>query len=550
MGNSWNQILQVLEHCLDPGIFTIWVSRLGAELSGETLKIKATNSFVAGWVQSKLGGVITEAAASVLGFVPKLEFEVGRAAAPASGASVPAPLPLPLQAASVDTGSYAQRYFNVNGPAPALNVSVPSAGVAGAGDEVGARESFFSNSAGKSRSLYPSEFTGPASGPVTALASGPATGIAAQDRPSEQLIQQLSLPVNYQGLDRSAERSRACQWRYSFEDFVVGPCNELAYAASRNVCSSTQLMDMLYLSSTPGLGKTHLLQAAGKSLSLAANRRDLRAEYLTAEEFCSQLFASIKNRATDSFKARFRDLDLLLLEDVHFLQGKEKMQDELLATLKSINEKGGRVVLSSSFGPNDLRDMDDQLISRFSSGLIAKIERPDHETRLRIIREKSRLHQVVLPENVTELLASRIHNDVRQIEGCLQNLILKAKVLNTQVTLGMALETLQNYSSLEPSLNFEDIVVRICRGFNLTIDQLNSRSRKREYVVARNAAYYLARKHTDLSLQQIGERFNRKHSSVLKGITSLEQEISRESLTGRQLQRTIGLVERSGSIQL
>lgn len=550
MENSWNQILQVLEHCLDPGIFTIWVSRLGAELSGETLKIKATNSFVAGWVQNRLGGVITEAAASVLGFVPKLEFEVGRASAPVNTQVAPAPLPLPLQFITSSTESYAQSSSNFSSAfsAPAASAS----GVLQARDELASHESFFSRrtpGAGGVSSTANS-YASPDSLHIDSPLPQFAADAGVQSRPSEQLVQQLSLPVSYQGLDRSAERSRSCQWRYSFDDFVVGPCNELAYAASRNVCSSTQLMDMLFLSSTPGLGKTHLLQAAGYGLSLAANRRDLRTEYLTAEEFCSQLFASIKNRATDSFKTRFRDLDLLLLEDVHFLQGKEKMQDELLATLKSINEKGGRVVLSSSFGPNDLHDMDDQLISRFSSGLIAKIERPDHETRLRIIREKSRLHQVVLPDNVTELLASRIHNDVRQIEGCLQNLVLKAKVLNTQVTLGMALETLQNYSSLEPSLNFEDIVMQICRGFNLTIDQLNSRSRKREYVVARNAAYYLARKHTDLSLQQIGERFNRKHSSVLKGITSLEQEISRESLMGRQLQRTIGLIERSGSIQL
>ncbi len=547
MENSWNQILQVLEHCLDPGIFTIWVSRLGAELSGETLKIRATNSFVAGWVQNRLGGVITEAASSVLGFVPKLEFEVGRASAPASRPAAPAPLPLPLQFSGSAAESYTQAPSVFSGA-----FSAPVNGVSATRDELASHESFFSHGA----SAYGSHGSNVPHGPNVPYVTGDSRSLSlqadtgAQDRPSEQLVQQLSLPVSYQGLDRSAERSRACNWRYSFDDFVVGPCNELAYAASRNVCSSTQLMDVLYLSSTPGLGKTHLLQAAGRGLSLAANRRDLRTEYLTAEEFCSQLFASIKNRATDSFKTRFRDLDLLLLEDVHFLQGKEKMQDELLATLKSINEKGGRVVLSSSFGPSDLHDMDDQLISRFSSGLIAKIERPDHETRLKIIREKSRLHQVVLPDNVTELLASRIHNDVRQIEGCLQNLVLKAKVLNTQVTLGMALETLQNYSSLEPSLNFEDIVMQICSGFNLTIDQLNSRSRKREYVVARNAAYYLARKHTDLSLQQIGERFNRKHSSVLKGITSLEQEISRESLMGRQLQRTIGLIERSGSIQL
>jgi chromosomal replication initiator protein len=326
-------------------------------------------------------------------------------------------------------------------------------------------------------------------------------------------------------------------WRFSFDDFVVGPCNELAFTAARGVSDGMLASEQLFICSSPGLGKTHLLHSIGRCLASRANKRMLRVAYLTAEEFTSRMIMAIKARETDKFKARFRnEVDVLLLEDIHFLQGKPKTQDELLSTLKALQERGCKVVFSSSFLPRELKDVDSHLSSRLCAGFLANIERPDFAMRCRILRQKAASVQVSIPDQVSELLAERITTDVRQLESCLNSLLFKAKLLNRHIDLEMAGEVLRNYAPPEQvCLGLEQIVDFVCETFELKPMQLSSKSRKRQVVMARNTAFYLARKHTDLSLQQIGSQFNRRHSTVLKGITNVEREISRQSPVGRQL---------------
>jgi chromosomal replication initiator protein len=330
-------------------------------------------------------------------------------------------------------------------------------------------------------------------------------------------------------------------WRFSFDDFVVGPCNELAFAASQGLCRKTLLSDQLILCSSPGLGKTHLLQAIGRSLTAIANTRAVRVRYLTAEEFATRMVLALKMREMDRFKAEFRDhVDILLLEDIHFLQGKEKIQDELLATLKALREHGSKIVLTSSFLPRELSGVDRQLASRFCAGLLAVIEHPDLDTRMRIVSHKARTrYQVDVPEDVSALLAQRIQADIRTLESCLQSLVLKAKLLNRQITTELALETLRNYEAKEAGPDLAAIIRAVCQNFRLSQDELSSKSRKQNIVIARNTAFYLARKHTGLSLEDIGQEFNRRHSTVIKGITKLEREIAQQTPLGRQITHTI-----------
>lgn len=364
-------------------------------------------------------------------------------------------------------------------------------------------------------------------------------------RPLEQV--QLGLPLEL--FDKRPENGAAeCHWRYSFEDFVVGPSNELAYAASRTICNEAMHMDILFLSSAPGLGKTHLTHAVGKGLYGACNKQRPHVECLTAEEFASRFYLSLKGQDTERFKARYRTADLLLLEDVHFLQGKEKMQAELLATIKALKDRGSKIVFSSSFAPRDLKFIDEQLQSRFSSGLLTYIERPDEDTRRRILRTKASFHHILLPGEVEDVLARHIHADVRQIESCLHNLILKARLLNSGITLQMAWEVIGHYAAHSPLLDLDSIITHVCKGFGLTREQLFSSSRKQEYVSARNTAFFLARKHTDLSLEAIGRQFNRRHSTVLKGITNLEREMSRKSPQGLQIGSILSMIERNGNV--
>ncbi|GAB1411183.1 hypothetical protein MASR1M90_23370 [Desulfovibrionales bacterium] len=329
-------------------------------------------------------------------------------------------------------------------------------------------------------------------------------------------------------------------WRHQFEDFIVGPSNRLAYVASQSFCHDAHTADQLFLCSAPGLGKTHLAQAIGSEIARQTNRSHVRVCYLSGEEFASQLVMAIQARTVEQFKARFRsNVDLLLLEDVHFFQGKGKMQDELLHTLKSLQNQGRRVVMTSSFLPKELADMDANLLSRFSQGFLAVIDKPDYETRLQIIENKSRAAQTVVPSKVAELLADRLRGDVRQLESCLKNIILRAKLMGAQISMDLAWEILQNYELDNPTLNLDQIISFICQAYGIAFDDLRSKSRKKDRVIARNTAFYLARKHTDLSLADIGRRFNRKHSTVIKGIASVEQEVARQSPLGSQIAHTI-----------
>ncbi len=330
-------------------------------------------------------------------------------------------------------------------------------------------------------------------------------------------------------------------WRHSFEEFVVGEENQLAFAACKTVCRKQEFdFGSLFLCSSPGLGKTHLIHSIGNFLS--SRKNGIRLLYLSSEQFANHLVWSIKTKDMDTFKKFYREkVDLLLLEDVHFFQGKEKMQEELLSLLKEMESQGKVVILSSSFLPKELKDMDSRLASHLSAGLLAPIEKPTFDLRIKIIENKARKYQTHIPSKISKFIASYIKHDIRQLESCIKNMALKASLLNRTIDMELAREVLQNFISSTPTPTLEQIIEMVCTAFEVSPQMLSSRSRKRHLVLARNSAFYLARKFTDLSLKEIGRRFNRRHSTVIKGITNMEREIYRDTPQGRQL---IQLMER------
>lgn len=356
-------------------------------------------------------------------------------------------------------------------------------------------------------------------------------------RPSQTTVAtQLGLALDDTPV-QFVERTR--QWRFAFEDFVVGPCNELAFAAAQSICGDSLVADNVFLTSAPGLGKTHLMHAVGTRMCGTANRA-ARVAYLTAEEFATQMVMALKARDMERFKARYREsVDVLLLEDIHFLQGKEKIQDEVLSTIKCLQNAGRKVVFTSSFLPKELQDVDSQLTSRFCSGFLVRIEKPEIETKRRILTLKARKLNAYMPEDVADLLAQSIDSDIRQLESCLQNMVLKASLLRRSINMELAMQVLQNYTLDTPSMSMESILRFICRSFDISDEELRSKTRRHQAVLARNTAFYLARKHTGLSLAAIGEPLNRKHSTVLKGITNIERELSAHTPLAAQITRVI-----------
>lgn len=352
--------------------------------------------------------------------------------------------------------------------------------------------------------------------------------------PARPAPEHLALPLGHAPRPESLNR-----WRFRFDDFVVGPCNELACAAAKGICNNSLDTDHLFLSAGPGLGKTHLLHAIGRHLAERSRSR-VSIACLSAEEFTTRLVLAIKAREAARFKAEFREsVDVLLLEDIHFFQGKGKLQEELLLTLKALQQRGCKVVLTSSFLPRELSDVDPQLVSCFASGFMALMQAPDYATREEIIRRKSKALQVQVPDSVTGLLAERLTTDIRQLESCLNNLVLKARLLGQQITDELAWQVLENYAVQSPTPGLERIVAFVCKTYGIDEAELKSKSRSQQTVLARNTAFYLCRRHTDLSLAAIGDRLGRKHSTVLKGIIQVEREIAHQTPLGRQLGNTV-----------
>ena len=374
----------------------------------------------------------------------------------------------------------------------------------------------------------------PAQMDITPAAAKPAKRT---ERPANNATQ-LAFPIFSGGDAHGAAHGQ--HYRFNFDDFVVGPCNELAYAASMGICRQTLPADQIFIASAPGLGKTHLLQAIGAHLAAEEGLSRPRVAYLSSEGFANRLIMAMKAREVEKFKAAFREnIDLLLLEDIHFFQGKPKLQDELVNLLNALQSRGCKVVLSSVCTPKELGEVDKPLASRFCSGFMAVIDRPDFITRKSILKRKAEKEKVRLSEDVSDLLAKHITTDIRQLESCLRNLALKARLLGETIGLDMAWDVLQHFHIENRGVGLGDIVAHICRAYHISPDQLSSKSRKHNHVVARNTAFFLARKHTSMSLADIGARFNRRHSTVLKGITSIERHLNLMTPLGRELNRTI-----------
>jgi chromosomal replication initiator protein len=315
---------------------------------------------------------------------------------------------------------------------------------------------------------------------------------------------------------------------FTFDRFVVGNGNNFAYSASRALAQDHDLhTDSLFLLSSPGLGKSHLCQAIGQEIL----SKDLRKQvlYLTAEDFTNEMVYSIKNNCIENFKNKFRrQCDVLVLEEVNFLSGKEKVQSEFVYTLDCLMEEKKKVVLTSRYLPKDIPRLRRNLASRLNNGLISAIKPPDYGTRLRILETKARAQGLKIRDDVLAYLAQGLTQDVRQLECCLYSLGAKSKLLSRRIDMDMAEEVLEELVSDGEVLNPADILKAICKMYRVNVSTLRSRSRKKSVVLPRNMAMFLFRELTDLSLEAIGKQFDRNHSTVLYSINNLERTYERD----------------------
>ncbi|MDR3569844.1 MAG: chromosomal replication initiator protein DnaA [Syntrophobacteraceae bacterium] len=324
--------------------------------------------------------------------------------------------------------------------------------------------------------------------------------------------------------------------RFTFDQFVVGTSNQLAFATAKGLACGQQLYNnSAYILSRTGLGKSHLSHAVGSYLRREAP--EVRVHYVTAEQFANEMIYSLKNGKIDDFKAKFRTgCDVLLFEKVEFLSGKEKVQDELVYTLDELMYRGKRILYTGNAFPKDIPKLTNELQSRLGGILAAPIDPPDFTTRIEIIRKKALSENARLPGEVLDFLAERVTGDIRQLESCLIGIIAKSNIQGVPVTLDLARQLTETMLDRLPKLTIEHIQQIVCAAFNILMEDLRSSKRRKELSAARKVGMYLCRRYTTESLESIGKSFRRSHSSVLYAINDLTRLMEKDSKVKRQVE--------------
>jgi chromosomal replication initiator protein len=317
--------------------------------------------------------------------------------------------------------------------------------------------------------------------------------------------------------------------KYTFGTFVVGSCNQFAHAASLAIAEAPgKTYNPLYIYGGVGLGKTHLMHAAGHAIK--ERNRHLRVSYISAEKFMNELINAIRYDKTQTFREKYRSIDVLLMDDIQFMAGKERTQEEFFHTFNALYDKQKQIVISSDCPPREIPTLEERLHSRFEWGLIADIEPPDLETKVAILRRKADLDGVDLPDEVALFVASKVKNNIRELEGSLVRLVAISSLRGLPISKLLAQDAIRNISDSDKpdGITMDKIEKTVAMHYRLTIEELKSKNNSRQVAVPRQVAMYLCKRLTKHSFPEIGREFGGKHHTTVihscEKIDSLIQE--------------------------
>ena len=332
---------------------------------------------------------------------------------------------------------------------------------------------------------------------------------------------QMTLPA----MEVPSNSGKLLRKEFTFDQFVVGSNSDFAYSAALSLaagCDGTQ--NALFLHSKTGLGKSHLSQAVGHHILDALPRE--RVYYITAEDFMNEMTGAYRCNEIHRFKEKYRqNCDVLLLEDVHFLSGKNGTQEELSNTLESLMNANKKIIYSSCYLPSEIPKLHEKLKSRLCCGLISKIDTPDYNTRLKILKQSASSAGYAVSGEVLQYLASELTEDVRQLKSGLIGVMARASLLGTKLDLSLARSVVDNIVTTREGITLDTIKKLVCKHYNVTLTDLISRSRRQAIVKPRQVAMFLSRRYTDHSLQAIGKSFNRYHATTMHALKAVEKGV-------------------------
>ncbi len=326
------------------------------------------------------------------------------------------------------------------------------------------------------------------------------------------------------------EMSSTLNPKYTFDSFVIGNSNRFAHAASLAVAESpAKAYNPLFIYGGVGLGKTHLMHAIGHYI--LQNNPNAKVVYVSSEKFTNELINAIKDDKNEEFRTKYRSVDVLLIDDIQFIAGKERTQEEFFHTFNTLHEANKQIILSSDRPPKEIPTLEDRLRSRFEWGLIADIQAPDFETRMAILKKKADVEKLNVPNEVMVYIATKIKSNIRELEGALIRIIAYSSLTNREVTVDLATEALKDIISNKQnkSITIDLIQDVVATYFNLRVEDLKSQRRTRNVAYPRQIAMYLSRKLTDMSLPKIGEEFGgRDHTTVIHAYEKISESLNKD----------------------
>ncbi len=320
--------------------------------------------------------------------------------------------------------------------------------------------------------------------------------------------------------------------KYTFDTFVVGNNNRFAHAASLAVAEAPATSyNPLFLYGGVGLGKTHLMHAIGNEI--LKNNKNANILYVTSERFTNHLINAIKDGKNEAFRNKYRNIDVLLIDDIQFIAGKERIQEEFFHTFNSLHESGKQIIISSDRPPKDIQLLEDRLKSRFEWGLIADISNPDYETRLAILRKKAQTDNIIVDDEILSNIATRVSSNIRELEGVFNKIVAFSTLANGPITIEMAERAINDISTQKEKVISADYIQDVvAKYFNINKKDLKSSKRSNDIAYPRQIAMYLCREVAGMSFPKIGDEFGKRdHTTVMHGYNKIEKEIRENSNT-------------------
>jgi chromosomal replication initiator protein len=323
--------------------------------------------------------------------------------------------------------------------------------------------------------------------------------------------------------------------RYTFENFVVGPYNELAHAASLTVIKTPgQAYNPLLVYGGPGRGKTHLIQAVGNQIKKIYPNK--KVYYLTSERFGSELFSALQETRMQQFKEKYRKYDALIMDDVQFFSGKEKFQEEFFHLFNTFKDTGRQLVLSADKHPNIIPGLEERIRSRFNGGMAIDIPEPDNESRMAIVRSKCGIHGITLSTEIVEHLSSSIEDNIREIEGVVNIIACQIQLKNRELSMNEVKNILKNNTKPKKMMSAKEVVKIVSDFYNIDEDSIYNKTRKKEVVRPRQVVMYLLREDFNISFPSIGEKLGgRDHTTVIHSYEKVKGELKNDALLSQEV---------------